>query len=103
MTDEHTPGPEDREPPASRAEEALSNLANFFPGPRDPGTTPYGDGITKRIVGFRRDGRTVDAVEALGRLFTAIGDLLELAEADRDHRHASAAQETAGDDERTEK
>jgi hypothetical protein len=102
MPDEQESHRENREPPATTPTEGF---ASYTPGARDPGLSDFVGTITsikRRIVGFRRGDDTVDAVEALGRLFTAIGDLLQLAQADRNH-DSSAVDEAAGDGENPDK
>jgi hypothetical protein len=87
MTDEHTPDSNDQDSPERRVENAAADFIHYVRGARNIDDRTGGGGITgitKKIVGFRRRGETVDSVDALARLFHAIGDLLELAQADRD-------------------
>ena len=105
MPDEHTPHSSDQDTPARRVENAAADFVDHVQGARNPGASQPGSTITsikRNIVGLRRGEDTVDAVEALGRLFTAIGDLLRLAQADREH-DSFAADATAGDGEPTGK
>jgi hypothetical protein len=87
MTDEQN----DREKLEKSTEETPSH--EFHADDRDDDCEDVYCGITRLIVGFRDGDREVDAVEALSRLFTAIGDLLRLAEADgrRERRPAPRA------------
>jgi hypothetical protein len=97
MPDEQTPASNEPHSAAKRLEEAMSDLPTHVPGVRDPIVNkPDGiTGIRKTLVGFQRDGETVDAVEALARLFTAIGDLLRLAEVDGPDEVRSAIERSA--------
>ena len=103
MTDEQESNRENREPPPPTT--PPQKFGTYTEGARDPSLADFVGTITsikRRIVGFRRGDDTVDAVDALARLFTAIGDLLQMAQVDRDH-DSSAVDEAAGDGENTQK